>query len=231
MAGNTLKDKLIDDLWLPVAREGGKIICPKARNKKMKFLTLTNDMNFQEISKFEENKLTTKDRIFAWTYSLFKKLRLETDLAPAKVFGATRYEDSILRPQFLLSSYFPFDVINLDFSSQDPEMEAGRIEKEIKSMGKTIQLQKAQGNKFVLIYTTLLNFNNLKYGNIANTLGLSSQDFPSSIKDQMEKIECIEYVINRICSKHNYVGKFREESFPIDKKKYICSIAGLVNIE
>ncbi len=230
MAENALKDKLIDKLWLPVVREGGKIIYPRLINKKMKLLTLTNDKNFQEISKFEENSLTRKEHVLVWAHGHIKKLRLETEVSPAKVLGPTRYENFILSSRPSVSDYFPFDIINLDFYSQDPEMEAGRIEKEIECLEKTIHLQRECGDKkiFVLIYTTLLNFSNLNYKSIVNTLGLPSQNFPSSITDQMKKIKCIEYLLSKICLKHDYNNKFQTQYYSLNKEKYICSIAGLV---
>jgi hypothetical protein len=231
MPRNAFKNKLVDGLWLPIAKKGGKVIYPRLKkNKRMKMLTLINDSNFQEIFKFEENDLTTRDRVFVWTYSYLKKSRLEPELDPAKVFGSTRYEDSILRQSFSLSGNFPFDLINLNFYSQDPELECGRIEKEIESLEKTIRLQRENENKrFILIYTTLLNSNNLDYRSITNTLGLSSQNFPLTITRQTEKIRCIKKVLDEICSRYDYTSEFREKRYPVDRGKYIWSIAGLVN--
>ena len=232
------KDRLINELWLPNVKRGGDIFYPKKKNKKMKLLTLTNK-NFQEIIKLEKNNITTKESITAWTYGYIKKLRLETEL-PVAIFGPTRYEDSISSSSFSLSNHFPFDIINLDFSSQDPDFEIGRVEKEIQSLEKTIRIQKQRGkNRFILIYTTLLNSNYLSYKTIVNEsnnifvsewLGLSSEDFSSRISDQKEKMKCIETVLTEICLKYKYQAKIEMKYFSLEEnRKYLYSIVGLLN--
>jgi len=235
-----IKTQLINNSWLPNVKVGGEILYPKLRkNKKMKLLTLTDDTNFQEITIFEQNNLTSKDYIIVWTHSHIKKLRLETELSPAKVFGPARYEDSILGPSFSLDNHFPFDIINLDFSSQNPDLESGRIEKEIQCLEKTIMLQMVHGNKgFILMYTTLLNSNNLDYINMVNTSnaihmpgwsGLNPNDFSASITDHMGKSRCLENVLNKICSKYNYNGQFKTEYCRTNEtRKYVCSIVGFL---
>ena len=199
-----LKDRLIKELWLPKTQEGSNIFFPRLKeNKKMKLLTLTSDTNFQEIVEFEENNLTEKECIVVWTHSHIKKLRLETELSPAKVLGATRYENSTLRSSFAISEHFPFDIINLDFSSQQPDLESGRIEKEIQSLEKTIRLQReCQRTGFMLIYTTL----------------------------QMEKMTCIESVLNKICLKYNYNVEIEKKYYSLEKsQKHLYSIAALLS--
>jgi len=238
----TFKDRLINELWLPNVKRGGDIFYPRLKkNKKMKLLTLTSDGNFQEIVKFEENNLTKKEYVVVWTHSHIKKLRLETDLSPAKVFGATRYENSAPSSSFAISKLFSFDIINLDFSSQEPVFEGGRIEKEIQSLEKTIRLQREhERTDFILIYTTLLNSNNLSYATIvdeSNNIsasewwGLSSEDFSSDISDQNEKMSCIECVLNKICLKYKYQAKIEKKYFSLEEETQKClySIAGLLN--
>lgn len=235
-----IKTQLLSDLWLPSVRRGGDIFYPQLRkNKKMKLFTLVDDKNFQEIIIFEQNGLTSKELVTVWTYSHIKKLRLETELSPARVFGPTRYEDSISSSSFSLSSHFPFDVINLDFSSQDPEIESGRVEKEIECLEKTIMLQREQSDKgFVMIYTTLLNTNSLDPGSIISTsnallvpgwTGISPGIFSPSITDQMEKIRFIERVLGDMCSKYNYNSEFEKRYHSVgETPNYICSIAVLM---
>lgn len=236
-----IKAQLLKNLWLPSATKGGDIFYPRLKkNKKMKLLTLADYRNFQEVIVFEENNLTSKDYVTVWTYGHIKKLRLETELSPARVFGPTRYEDSISSSSFSLSGHFPFDIINLDFSSQDPDLESGRIEKEIECLEKTIRLQRARGNEgFVLIYTTLINLNSLDYSSMVNTSntmhvdgwsGIASGKFSSSITDQREKIKCIEIILNEICSKYNYNGEFKTRHYPVGRtQRYVCSIVALLN--
>lgn len=234
------KNRLINELWLLNVKRGGNIFYPRKKNKKMKLLTLTNDRNFQEIIRFEEENITTREYVVVWTHSHIKKLRLETELSPAKVLGATRYERSTSSSSFSISELFPFDVINLDFSSQDPDLESGRIEKEIQSLEKTIGLQREYERAgFILIYTTLLNSNNLNYESIAtvsNTIyvpgwsGLSLEEFSSHIADQKEKMRCVESVMSEICSKYNYNVRIEKKYCSLgDFQKYLYSIAGLLN--
>jgi len=236
-----LKDRLIKELWLPKTQDGSNIFFPRLKkNKKMKLLTLTSDTNFQEIVEFEENNLTEKECVVVWTHSHIKKLRLETELSPAKVLGATRYENSTLRSSFAISEHFPFDIINLDFSSQQPDLESGRIEKEIQSLEKTIQLQReCQRTGFMLIYTTLLNSNELNYQGIAVASdeihvsgwpGLGLGEFSSRIANQMEKMTCIESVLNKICLKYNYNVEIEKKYYSLEKsQKHLYSIAALLS--
>lgn len=235
-----IKTQLLEVLWLPKIRRAGDILYSKLRkNKKMKVLTLTDHRNFQEITTFEESKLTLREHVTAWTYGHIEKLRLETELSPARVFGPTRYEDSISKSSFSLRAHFPFDVINLDFSSQTPDLESGRIEKEIECLERTIKLQRAHNNRgFVIIYTTLLNSNNLDYGSMVNSSnalhspgwsGIVSGSFPPSVEDQREKIECMESILTEICSKYNYDVEFERRSFSMSGTQHsVCSIAGLL---
>lgn len=238
-----IKTQLLNDLWLPSAKKGGEVLYPRLKkNKKMKLLSLTDDRNFQEIGIFEEEALITRDRVIAWTNSHLRKLRLETELSPAKVFGTTRYEDSVSGSSFALSEYFPFDIINLDFSSQNPDLESGRIEKEILSLERTVKLQRDNNCAgFVLVYTTLLDSHSLNYQNIvtaSNALhipqwsGLDLEDFSSSVTGREEKISCLESVINGICSKYSMYP--HDEGFSTNNhcigstQKCICSIVGFM---
>lgn len=237
-----IKDRLIDKLWFPTVKKGGAIFYSRlSKNKKMKVFTLTGDENFREIVKFVEGSLTKNEHVVAWNYSHFKKLRLETDPSPSLVLGTTKYEDSISSSSFSLSNHFPFDVINLDFSSQDPLPESGRIEKEIQSLEETIKLQHESDKKnreFVLIFTTLLNSHSLDYGNVVRTSnamevsgwqGLHYNDFRQNITDQVEKIKCIESVLDKICLKYHYYGKFRSLHYRLGREqRRIYSVAGIL---
>lgn len=241
----SLKDELVNKLWLPTTQKWGNILYPRLKkNKRMKLLTLTSDVSFQDVTKFEEKELTERKYIVAWTYSHFKKLRLETELSPAKVFGLARYETCVSNPSFSIKEYFPFDMINLDFLSQDPSFETGRVEREIGSLEDTIKLQKNRGsNSFILLYTTILNSNDLDYTSIVQTsdnmpvsgwAGLPSGEFPSKIGEQTEKMRCIETILGKMCSKYHYDDcEIEIKTIPLRKnKKYmVYSIAVLVSGE
>ena len=206
----------------------------------MKIFTLTNDRNYEEITKFIENKITEKDQIIVWTYSLPKKFRLEVNTG-CKVEGGSRYEESVSSTSSL-TEYFPFDVINLDFSSQDPISENGRIEREIKSLEETIKLQREkQGEEkgFTLIYTTLLNScpidkeQVIRYSNaiqITGGSGFQLSNFQNNINEQNEKMEFIKKTLEEIFSKYSYIThKLDKANFRLsNEQKVIFSAIGII---
>lgn len=238
----SVKNELIDKFWLPTTLKWGNVLRPRLKkNKKLKLLTLTSDVSFGEVAKFEEGGLTKKEHVVAWTYSHIKKLRLETEISPARVFGPARYETCTSRSSFPIKGHFSFDMINLDFLSQDPSFEIGRVEKEMKSLEETIRLQKEMGGDiFILMYTTVLNSNDLDYTSVVQTsnnmpvlgwAGLPSEVFPGKIGEQAEKMRCIETVLSRICSKYEYGGEIDRTAIPLggDMKYTVYSIALLIS--
>lgn len=227
------KHLLVDKLWLPTIRNWSNVLRPRVRkHKRLKLLTLTSDASFEEVTKLEEEELTEKECVIAWTHSHIKKIRLETEIPPAKVIGIARYERCTSNPSFIIKDSFPFDLINLDFSSQDPIFETGRIEEEIRSLEDTIKLQSdSGGNNFILMYTTVLNSNDLAYSSIvskSNNIpvlgwsGLSTTEFHGKIAQQLQKCLCIETVLNRINSKYKYDSATKKRVIPLTKdKKYM----------
>jgi len=235
------KDKIVDQFWVPTTKKWSNVLRPKVkRNKKLKLLTLTSDASFGEVTKFEEGEITRRECVVAWTYSHIKKLRLETEISPAKVIGTARYETCASNPTFVIKEHFPFDMINLDFTSQDPILEIGRVEEEIKSLEDTIKLQSdTGGDTFILMYTTLLNSNDLDYNSIvkkSNNIpvlgwsGLSSNEFPTEIVEQVEKMRCIEAILSKICSKYKYASEIEKQVIPLseDKRYMMYSLVALV---
>lgn len=208
----------------------------------MKLLTLTSDKGYQEVTKLEENNLTRKECVIAWTYSHIKKLRLETEISPVRVVGTTKYEDSVVSSSFSISGDFPFHILNLDFSSQDPSFETGRIEKEIKGLENTLMIQKRKGGTtFALMYTTVLNSTHLNYKNIAETSnslhvsgwqGLSLGDFPSEVTDQTHKMRCIEAVLEKMFAKYGYRYEIASTCIPLgEEAKHVLSVVAMTSTE
>lgn len=236
---DSIKDQLIDRLWLPIALEGGLIFFPRLRkNKRMKLFTLTNDRNFNEIIKFENNKLTKRKQIVAWARDTFKKIRLETE-SIGLVLGGSLFEDSILSNSCPLVEHFPRDLINLDFSSQYPELENGRVEREISSLEKTINLQyQKRGNGFILIYTTLIDTNNIDKVTIVQTsdtiqvngwTGLNLTNFSQVISETNAKKELIKTLVMKISQKYKYTN-IKLDSLMLAIPNYqeqLCSVAGI----
>ena len=235
-----LKNNLLDDLWLPIIHKFGSAhLTPLKKNKEMKVLTLTSDLDYQEIVRLEEDKLTTKQCVTAWTYSHIKKLRLETEISPVKVAGTTRFEDSISSASLSIKNQFPFHLINLDFSSQDPSFEIGRIEKEIACLEGTLKIQKdTGGHNFFLAYTTIINSNQLDYSSVvklSNSLlvpgwsGLMATDFPAQIEKYEDKTHCIKETLAKICLKYNYGCEATTKGIPIDDLPgYVYSVAAII---
>lgn len=215
---NSVKDQLLEELWIAFVRRSGSLFYPRLRKKRMKIFTLTSDTNFLEIPKFVESKLTNKKNILAWNYSHIKVWRLETEpqISPAIVLGATRFEDSILSNNHPLINYFPFDVLNLDFSSQEPGSHEGRMEKEIQSLERTIEIQKRVGVQlggFALIYTTLLNSREINCHTIIQRSddmrfqrwpGLNLNDQPVRTSNQVEKMRIVEKILCQLTSKYGF---------------------------
>lgn len=233
------KPRLLDKLWLPAMENWGKMLGHSGKGKNLKILTLTSDRNYQEIIQFEKKGYTQRKYIIAWTYAHIKKLRLETEISPIKISGTARYESCVSMPTFDIKSEFPFDIINLDFCSQDPIDEKGRIEEEINSVEDTIRLQDANDlTKFVLLYTTLINSNSLDCLKVTQQSdnihvsgwnGLNVSQFPIEISNPTEKIECIRILMPQMGSKYKFDSATENLTIPMNKKSkfLIYSIAAL----
>lgn len=235
------KNQLLDELWLKIVKKTGSLLYPRLKNKKMKTFTLTSDVNFAEIPRFVESKLTTKRRIVAWNYSHIKIWRLEPEpqISPAIVLGSTRFEDSIFSSGTALISHFPFDVINLDFSSQDSVSNQGRIEKEIESLEQTIRIQRDVGQPmgFALIYTTLLNSREIDCQTIisrsnrmisAGWGGLILDGLPTRTANLVEKSIIIETVLSQLASKYGFNVELEKVDKPIASDCLVCSVAEIL---
>ncbi len=239
---NSIKNELIENLWIRFAKKGGDTFFPRLKkNKRMKVLTLTNDANYKEVQKFIDSKLTHKGNVFIWNHDYIKAFRLDADGKANKVLGSTRYEDSVNNFSHELFENFPFELINLDFSSQDPESEDGRLEREVKSLEYTIKFQneKRNGRKgYVLIFTTLINSKNLNCdiliqncrGIVVNgwTTDISFQGSPGVITDYSKKVEIIESILNQLSEKYRFNIEIEKMEREQQEGKHICSIAGII---
>jgi len=239
---NSIKNELIENLWIRAAKKGGDTFFPRLKkNKKMKVLTLTSYPNYNEVQKLIDSKLTQKGNVFVWNHDNFKAIRLDSDGKVNKVLGATRYEDSITDSSHEMMERFPFDFVNLDFSSQDPESEDGRLEHEIKSLEYTIKLQKEKRSEkkgYVLIFTTLINSKDLNCDDlIQNCRGVAvngwTQDLgfrgnPTVVTEYLKKVEIIESILNQLSEKHQYDIEIEKIEREQQEGKHICSIAAII---
>jgi|GEM_PF-3145147 len=212
-----IKDRLIDKLWVPIAVAGSEILYPRRKkNKRMKVLTLTHHSNCRETDEFIGNKLTNKELMVGWNKGTNESMRLEAERL-GSVVGPYVYEDSIIAGRSDVQDKFPFDILNLDFSSQKPESENGRLEREILSVEHTIKLQSDKGNDgMVIIYTTLLNSKPLVIDRVKQNSDnikiqewhdLSIDDLPSNTIESHEKSRCLKEILQQIFSKYQYENK------------------------
>ena len=211
-----IKNELIDKLWLPAAKKCGILFYPRLKYKKMKVLTLTSYENFNEVELFIKNNLTEKNLIIGWNNSRLKCIRLETEGRIGKILGSTKYENSI-HTDHELRGYFPFDIINLDFISQDLQEEQGRLEKEMFAVEMSIKWQalKMDGRSgYVLLFTTKLDSKDIarkiiiEHSNAIMPLngwgGLHFNEFHETIRTHEEKINFINSFIEQIGTKYHF---------------------------
>ena len=237
---DALKDQLIDSLWFAKARDAGATFYSRRKNKRMRLLTLTNGINFNEILKLEEGQLIQRADIVAWVVSDFnKRMRLEVESVGCILEGDILTE-TILDASSELHNHFPRDIINLDFSSQDPNMQNGRIEQEMLCLEKNINIQKQKGGeKFVVIYTTILDSHSINKDEvirasdalrISEWLGLNLSNYSENISDISQQKAFIEEVLRKICQKYGYPNINLDNStlaIP-GHQEQLYSIAGII---
>ncbi|MCJ7645716.1 hypothetical protein MUO65_02245 [bacterium] len=237
-----IKDELVDQLWIAVAAKAGDVFYPRLRkNKGMKVLTLTNHENFREVEEFVRRKLTKKDLIYGWNKARSVALRLDSEGKIGTILPAVRYEDCLNLSSEEIVGVFPFDIVNLDFSSQCPENIDGRIEKEIHGLEHTLNIQANKGKKgMALIYTTVLDSRGLRLDTIkedsdtirpANWDGLQIEHTAHSVVNGNDRVECLKTIIGQILLKYGYqiiegLGVFIKD-LP-NGSGSILSIAGLM---
>lgn len=214
---DSLKDQLINELWLPRVKEAAAIFYPRRKkNAKMKLFTLTNGINFNEISNFEDEGLIQRHDVIAWVISDFnKRMRLEVESLGDIMEGDITAEP-ILSTNSQLQGHFPCDIVNLDFSSQEPILRCGRIEQELKCLESHINLQnRKKAKRFVLLYTTIIDQNNVDSSNVAQASdatqvngwrGLSVNGFSVTISDLNQLKAFIKDIIIKICQKYGYMS-------------------------
>lgn len=199
------KTKLLSELWLPLAQRGGEKLFPaRKKHKKMRLFTLT-DMEYQEIKTFEDQKLTKREDVVAWTYSQQQAYRLETELGRSKVICEGRLDDVISVEAHIISESFPCEMLNLDFLSQSPSMNSnGRVEKELRG-GQILVglLSKLEQKGFILLYTTILDQSNLAVANLSFPATLPL-DMPNPADDMNKKIDFVKGIYSSIVQTNNY---------------------------
>lgn len=215
------KDGLIEELWLPKAKEAKALFHPKRKkNAQMGLLTMSDGINLNEIFRFEEEKLIIREDCSACVTKMHKRVRVEAESVGHVIDGRV-YDHSFLGSDSPLKAYFPFDIVNLDFCSQDPTSRRGRIKEEINLLEKVMRIQsEEQCERFLLIYTTIIDSNNIDAPGVVTTLctdgideweDVSNGRFSNPMSDTTMKKDFLQELFNRIPNNYGY-GKYGEVS-------------------
>lgn len=152
-----LNRKILKEICLPTARiVGGKVYPNRRKRKNLKALILGSSEYLDPVNSLIREGLTTKDNLIVFQRELNKQLRIETD--GFNTLGGRAFESVMENQDSELLNVFPFEIIYLDFPSQEPEPIEGRAERELESIEYTISTQVSKDSKcFGLIYTSIID--------------------------------------------------------------------------
>jgi hypothetical protein len=212
---DVLKSDLVVNLWTTSFLSAGRLLAPRKTYKHLKVFNLTNARNLCDIDVLVENKISNKQFMYAWCYGDFEYLSLCTEGKFKEVLGDTKLEKSVeLNNHNSLISKFPFHIISLDFSSQEFILEEGRLEEELITVEKLLQIQKNNSGtkkEFLLIFTTVLNSKSFNIDEVKTnsealyTTGYSCNLTQSGTKTaHSEKITTIKELLNIISANNGY---------------------------
>ena len=158
-----------------------------------------------------------------------------------EILGPTCFEETITTYSDEVIDKFPFDILNIDFSSQDPESEDGRLEKEILGLENAIKIQKdRQQDKigYVLFFTTLLNSKELSCETLIENCrnvrvqgcneNIRFEGNPNNITEHSKKIEIIESIFGQLSNKYTYQIELEKFVVGLNREKSILSIAAII---
>lgn len=213
---DTLKVRLIDELWLPKIKEVAPSFYPRRKKHiELRLFTLSDGINFEEISKLETEKFVTRTDAAVWIVSDFhKRMRVESENVGTILEGDI-FADTICDVSSQLCTVFPRDIINLDFSTQQTTL-AQRIKSEVICLEKNINLQNQKGAKnFLLFFTSILDALPVEVNEIvrdSNAIqiqgwaGVSSPTFPQTITDKLQLQDFLKALVLQICQKYGFKG-------------------------
>lgn len=212
---DVLKVRLIDELWLPKIKEVAAIFYPRRKkNVKLRLFTLSDGINFNDIMKYESERLILRADIVVWIISDFhKRIRVEAENVGVILEGDI-FSDTICDSTSHLCSNFPCDIVNLDFLTQESNSASQRIKSEIVCLEKNINLQNQKGvQSFLLLFTSIFDALPVEVNQIiqdSNAIqvqgwpGLSLSSFPQSISDKNQLEEFLKTSTKQICQKYGY---------------------------
>jgi hypothetical protein len=162
-------------------------------------------MEYQEIKTFEENQLTKREDVVAWTYSQLQGYRLDTELGRSKVICEGRLDDVTNVEGHSISESFPCHILNIDFSSQSPSLNIkGRIEKELRGGQLLIGLLNHFELKgFILFYTTIFDQASLNLADVPFPVILPL-GMPNLADDVTKKADFVQGILSSVVQINNY---------------------------
>lgn len=154
------KTEIANDFWRDKFIQIGKDIAPKKKYKKLRVFSLTNSRNIEEVNILTKELLSSREDMFAWCNHSIDRYSLESESKFNEVLDAADFEETLIsHSKHKVDSYFPFHILNIDFTSQTIESGAGRLEKELHSIEKILTKQKEKnGNSgWLILVTTLID--------------------------------------------------------------------------
>jgi len=234
---DTLRDQLIEELWLPMVKEGGTHFYSRRKNKQMKLFTLSNGVVFNGLIRLEVENLIQRGDAILWVSNMIKAVRAETESRGAVLSGSI-CDEEILGATCQLNPFFPRDILILDFPSQDPNSNGSRLERELEKVEQFMSLQNRKHcTGFVLLFNTVIN-NEAINGNIVKNNsdamhedgwgGLALGNFPQPVADNNQKPDFIKHILQSLCPKYKYrVLKIVHAVKIIDNNQQLVSVAGI----
>lgn len=234
-----IKSSLIEQLWIPICVKGGTVLSKKKKRKQLTVLTLTSRSNCDEVRRFIEEGLTERELTHVWTGSYYERVWLEAELGDVHFIGPERFEDTVHNFNGSLNSAYPFQIINLDFSSQDPALGVGRIERELGSLETIINNQSKENADFVLIYTTIMDGHPIDVSKIRDAseqqmlrgwpgITIDERFLQDPVCGLEDKVEVIEAIIIEMANKYSYKIELESLTIPAENIGAILSVASLI---
>lgn len=232
-----IKTDLASSMWKEHIIKVGDYIAKRRKHKLLTTLTLTHSVNTSEIKQLKDDKISKKRDIVMWNCSLQVRARLESEGPISR--GGAKFEHAIIMDRTLKDN-FNFDIINLDYTSQNPGKVDGRLEDELISLEHVIiNLRKyLDGKKFSLIlFTTMINKCNVLTNTIisaSNELNPRSKPLSFSrnsnpIVNPNEKIDIISEYYNHL---HEIYGiefvSWEGKKIEINNSTFVYSVASII---
>jgi hypothetical protein len=158
------KTEIANDFWRDKFIQIGKDIAPRKKYKQLKVLSLTNSRNTEDVNILKKEHLSSRDNMFAWCNDYIEASSLEADSKFNEVLDAADFGEALINcTDHKVDSYFPFHILNIDFTSQAIESGAGRLEKELHSIERVLMKQKEKNRNsgWLILVTTLIDNSNV----------------------------------------------------------------------